>query len=374
MKLIDILKEIGDASAGQFPFTSKTKAIQQEARKAIQDIKDTVEFNSSYFKDPNSWKGTSQPCKTIIWDVIGNRKLRYLVEIDWEVTLKSRKKGLNQFSTWARIDFDVKGNMGWVQDTNAREQYQLMATIVAIYKEFAEAVEPIAPLDGGAFYAKADSEESQAPDLNSRRARLYAQYITKNLNQLPGQWKIKANKDQQRIEIVRTKKESIKEIGDTTNVDTYTYSKTPELETYDEEVYKMEFTTESDTNYVVIISKIDRNEDNIWRMDIEFGVENESEGEFPASYDYKSVVNKGEMYKVMATVVKAVKKEIEDSTNKGQNIVTVRIEPSKNFENDSRRSNLYMAYIQKNMPKGSTVQVSKDLRQIEIDLSPSNLM
>jgi hypothetical protein len=168
--------------------------------------------------------------------------------------------------------------------------------------------------------------------------------------------------------------EVMSEIGDTTNVDTYMYSKIPELETYDEEVYKMEFTTESDTNYVVIISKIDRNEDNIWRMDIEFGVENESEGGFPASYDYKSVVNKGEMYKVMATVVKAVKKEIEDSTNKGQNIVTVRIEPSKNFENDSRRANLYMAYIQKNMPKGSTVQVSKDLRQIEIDLSPSNLM
>jgi hypothetical protein len=168
--------------------------------------------------------------------------------------------------------------------------------------------------------------------------------------------------------------EVMSEIGDTTNVDTYMYSKTPELETYDEEVYKMEFTTESDINYVVIISKIDINEDNIWRMDIEFGVENESEGGFPPSYDYTSVVNKGEMYKVMATVVKAVKKEIEDSTNKGQNIVTVRIEPSKNFENDSRRANLYMAYIQKNMPKGSTVQVSKDLRQIEIDLSPSNLM
>ena len=176
------------------------------------------------------------------------------------------------------------------------------------------------------------------------------------------------------LELAKHKANLLKEIGDTTNVDTYMYSKTPEFEDHDEEVYKMEFTTESDTNYVVIIHKIDRNEDNIWRMDIEFGIENESEGGFPASYDYKSVVNKGEMYKVMATVVKAVKKELEYSEKRGQNIVTIRIEPSKNFENDSRRANLYMAYIKKNMPKGSTVEVSKDLRQIEIDLSPSNLM
>lgn len=176
------------------------------------------------------------------------------------------------------------------------------------------------------------------------------------------------------MKLTKILEEVMTEIGDTTNVETYSYSRTPEFTDFDEEEYKMEFTTESDTNYVVIIHKIDRNEDNIWRMDIEFGIENESEGGFPPSYDYKSTVNKGEMYKVMATVVKAVKKEIEESTKKGQNIVTVRIEPSKNFESDSRRANLYMAYIKKNMPKGSTVEVSKDLKQIEIDLSPSNLM
>jgi hypothetical protein len=209
MKLIHILEsivsEIGDLSAGQFDFISKTKAIQQEAQKAIKEIKETVKSNASYFKDPNTWKGTSQECNTIKWGVKGNNKLTYVIEIDWEIRLKSRKKGEDQFSTWARIDFDIKGNKGWVQDTNAREQYQLMATIVAIFKEFAEAVEPIAPLDSGAFYAKADSEDSQSPDLNSRRARLYQQYIEKNLSQLPGQWKTKANKARQRMEITRIK-------------------------------------------------------------------------------------------------------------------------------------------------------------------------
>ena len=162
------------------------------------------------------------------------------------------------------------------------------------------------------------------------------------------------------------------EIGDASNVETYKYSKNEVGADYDEEVYKMNFTTESDTNYVVVIHKIDRNEDGNWRMDLEFGVENESEGGLPPSYDYKSVVNKGEMYKVMATVVQITKKEVEISKQRNQSIKMIRIEPSKNFENDTRRANLYMAYIKKHMPKGSRVEVSPDLKQIEIILPKQN--
>ena len=213
MKLIRILEsimsEIGDLSAGQFPFVSKTQTIQKEVERIKKSIKkeviDREKWNTDGVGDPNFWKGISESGKTLIYDVKGNAKLRYLIEIDYEVTLKSRKKDQDQFTTWARIDFDIKGNQGWVQDTNAREQYQLMSTIVAIFKEFADAVEPIAPLTSGAFYAKADSEESQAPDLNSRRSRLYQQYIMKNLGQLPGQWKTKANMARQRMEITRIK-------------------------------------------------------------------------------------------------------------------------------------------------------------------------
>jgi hypothetical protein len=170
------------------------------------------------------------------------------------------------------------------------------------------------------------------------------------------------------VKLTNILEQIIAEIGDTTNVDTYTYSKNSEMEESDEEIYKMEFTTESDTNYVVIINKIDRNEDNNWRMDLEFGIENESEGAFPTSYDYKSVVNKGEMYKVMATVVKITKRELEDSKKAGQNITMIRIEPSKNFETDKRRANLYKAYIEKNMPVGSKIEIAANLKQIEIIL------
>jgi hypothetical protein len=74
----------------------------------------------------------------------------------------------------------------------------------------------------------------------------------------------------------------------------------------------------------------------------------------------------------MATVVQITKKEVEISKQRNQSIKMIRIEPSKNFENDTRRANLYMAYIKKHMPKGSRVEVSPDLKQIEIILPKQN--
>ena len=258
----------------------------------------------------------------------------------------------------ARVQFgiiDEDGDVSYDAQTGENDIYRIMSTIVEIVKKdlkdnHADIIE---------FTPSKRAGNKDKESMSNVRTQLYSRYIK-------GQWPNAEVTKSLRGDIKVILNPLLKEIGDTTNVDTYMYSKIPELETYDEEVYKMEFATESDTNYVVIINKIDRNEDNIWRMDIEFGIENESEGGFPPSYDYTSVVNKGEMYKVMATVVKAVKKEIEDSTKKGQNIVTVRIEPSKNFENDTRRANLYMAYIKKNMPKGSKIEVSPNFKQIDI--------
>lgn len=176
------------------------------------------------------------------------------------------------------------------------------------------------------------------------------------------------------MKLTKILQQVLQETGDTTNIKTYQYQKTAEAEDYDSESYSIRFTTESGIGYIILIHKIDFDQNNIWRLEIEFGVENEKEGDFPASYDFKSVVNKGEMYKVMATVIKAVKQELEESNNKGQNIALVRIEPSKNFEKDSRRANLYMAYIKKNMPAGSKITTNLNMSNIEIDLSQSNLM
>lgn len=165
------------------------------------------------------------------------------------------------------------------------------------------------------------------------------------------------------MKLTKILEEVISEVGDASNIDTYKYSRIPTREEFDEELHKVVFTTDSGINYAIWIYKIDRTEENIWRMDVEFGVESKDK-----DFDTKSVVNKGEMYKVMATVVKVVKEELEISKKGDKNIVTIRIEPSKNFKNDSRRANLYLAYIKKNMPKGSTVTAYDDFSTIEIDL------
>jgi hypothetical protein len=77
----------------------------------------------------------------------------------------------NKLFTQARVDFDIKGNKGEVQDTNLREQYKLVSTVVLAFLNFANQVESLAPLTRAKIYAKSDS--GQGLSIDSKRARLY---------------------------------------------------------------------------------------------------------------------------------------------------------------------------------------------------------
>lgn len=63
------------------------------------------------------------------------------------------------------------------------------------------------------------------------------------------------------------------------------------------------------------------------------------------------VVNKGRLFNVMATIVKAAKEFMDDIDYESKNIKTMKVVPSKTegFDDD-RRANLYMAYIKKHLP------------------------
>jgi hypothetical protein len=146
-----------------------------------------------------------------------------------------------------------------------------------------------------------------------------------------------------------------------------TYATTPK--TYDKvhqyaEVNSVYFTTDSETRYYIILEKIDHNQDNNWSMTVEFAAKILGSTKFNS----KAVVNKGELYKVMATVIKEINKELEESKVKDQNITEIIINPSKNFAEDERRANLYLAYIKANMPKGSKVTHSADKEEIRVIL------
>lgn len=74
------------------------------------------------------------------------------------------------------------------------------------------------------------------------------------------------------------------------------------------------------------------------------------------------VTNKGEMFRVMATIVDLTKNVIK----KNKNIKSLEFTGSKNKgDNDRRRNNIYMAYIKKHL---KAKNVEDDGNQITVDL------
>lgn len=165
------------------------------------------------------------------------------------------------------------------------------------------------------------------------------------------------------MKLTKILEEVMSEIGDTSNIETYRTSWETTFNSYDEKNYIVTFTTENDTKYKVNIFTRKADEEEDWTMDIEFGVQKEG-----GSYDFDAIVNKGEIYKVMATVVEIVKETLIMFKRKKNHIKEIIIEPSKNFEGDTRRTALYKAFIEKNMPAGSEVYVQPDMSYIKITL------
>jgi len=139
----------------------------------------------------------------------------------------------------------------------------------------------------------------------------------------------------------------INEVGEGT-AGSYKYNKSTDSE------YKTEytFTTDSGLNYIVEFAFSDPLDLNVEKDEaafVDFYVKSDVKGN-----EFTQVVNKGELFKVMATVTTIIKEFL--STRK--DIKTLYIEPSKSFEDDERRSNLYKKYIEKNL---DTEKYSVDL-------------
>ena len=72
----------------------------------------------------------------------------------------------------------------------------------------------------------------------------------------------------------------------------------------------------------------------------EYGYENRAD----------DVVNKGRLFKIMATIVAATKEFLNDIDYKEKGIRKMIVMPAKSKQGDDRRANLYMAYIRKQLP------------------------
>lgn len=135
----------------------------------------------------------------------------------------------------------------------------------------------------------------------------------------------------------------------------------------DEVVY--EFETDEGIKYAVKIYKAV--DDQVVQYDATFGIYDNF-----GDVDYTSTsknTTTGDLYRVMATVVEVVKKEIEKDLEEFKKPIKIVIKPTKEknpegkeIESDTRRTNLYMAYIKKQMPQDSKVYVDSDGKEIRL--------
>lgn len=110
--------------------------------------------------------------------------------------------------------------------------------------------------------------------------------------------------------------------------------------------YEYTFETDSDLYYVDIETE-DRNEwEVIYKTD---------------TGDYRTVTNKGNVLRVMATIIDILKDFIER-----ENPRKIIIQPSKTTEDDERRLKMYMAYIEKLLPVNYRINLYSNIIDQEV--------
>lgn len=148
--------------------------------------------------------------------------------------------------------------------------------------------------------------------------------------------------------------ELINEIGDA-SAKPYKHRLQKKTESYEYH----EFETDLGTKYEVTLDfHEDMSKEGEWTvLTIHFGVIDED------GYLTSTVVtNKGELFRVMATIVDLTKKVLK----KNKNIKSLEFTGAKNKGvNDNRRNNIYMAYIKKHL---KVKNIEDDGNQITVDL------
>ena len=209
----NLLQEIGDASAGSFPFSSKATSIKTSVKKLIPRLQSYVEMNRKLWASPDFSKhvgydfdpqsGRIKAGAKTSYLVTGESGIEYNIKITYDVINKPKDK--SDYSSQARVDFNVKGksSSSKITSTNANEQYKLISTVVAVFIDFANAIEPLTPLINIEIHPIAESSEKVDSILDSKRARLYKAYINKNLDKLPGEWTVEEESNSRSIIIKR---------------------------------------------------------------------------------------------------------------------------------------------------------------------------
>ena len=110
------------------------------------------------------------------------------------------------------------------------------------------------------------------------------------------------------------------------------------------------FTTEDGDDYIVSFAAYYGDHSNAEGRGPYFKVDFTTVDEYGYEDRADRVVNKGRLFRIMSTVVKATKEFLNDIDYKEKGIKKMLVFPAKSDFGDDRRANLYTAYIKKQLP------------------------
>lgn len=110
------------------------------------------------------------------------------------------------------------------------------------------------------------------------------------------------------------------------------------------------FTTEDGDNYIVNFVAYYGDHSRAEGRGPFFKIDFTTVDEYGYDDDAERVVNKGRMFRIMATIVAATKEFLNDIDYKEKGIKKMIVFPAKSKQGDDRRANIYMAYIRKQLP------------------------
>jgi len=336
------VNEVGEASAKSYSFT-----VDTDPSKLIELAKEFHKTNTSntYYETKLAYRFKTDKANYDVTFAVSMERQRYI-----NLSRDPNFKPGPPYKTYAEVGFNIEGDTE-ERDTNLNEQFSVLSTVTKIIFDFIDKLNT----SGGnlvTLYVGAKSDIDKGSKLDSKRGRLYAAYLKKNLSKLPDyDTREYTNSDgNEFIEIY--KKESVNEVGEAS-------LKPYKWEEVDVEGYWVytRFITDNETQYDVDIKSTmyfpPGQMDSVPALEIEFTAKPKgAEGS-----SAKIVVNKGEMYRVMSTIVNIIKKYLKKS--KAEAII---YSPSKKSDEENfgtQRDNLYRAFISKAFP-GTTFKQSGD--------------
>lgn len=185
IKLVELLREIGDASAKTFPMRVPSPAAW---------AKDRVEKMKAYSKGYGSGARSDG---NFLYRVDAGDKT-YDIRLYCITVLQSEKMERPQYpKVYSEIDvtFAVTGDK---EDklTNFNEHFRLLATVIKAVSHFCNKMEGIAPVYIISMRPKSDEgTRGRKTSTQSKRGRFYSAYINREtVKNLPGTWESKESK------------------------------------------------------------------------------------------------------------------------------------------------------------------------------------